>query len=40
VGAAAFAAGVELHELTSRDPGLEGLFLQLVGSVETAGVAA
>ena len=36
VGAAAFAAGVELHELTSRDPGLEGLFLQLVGSVESA----
>jgi ABC-2 type transport system ATP-binding protein len=36
VGAAAFAAGLELHELSSRDPGLEGLFLQLVGSVETA----
>lgn len=36
VGAAAFAAGVELHELSSRDPGLEGLFLQLVGSVESA----
>ncbi|WP_421732927.1 ATP-binding cassette domain-containing protein [Cellulomonas sp.] len=36
VGAAAFAAGVELHELTSRDPGLEGLFLQLVGAVESA----
>ncbi len=34
VGAAAFAAGLELHELTSRDPGLEGLFLQLVGSVD------
>ncbi|MBO3103751.1 ATP-binding cassette domain-containing protein [Cellulomonas fengjieae] len=39
VGAAAFAAGVELHELTSRDPGLEGLFLQLVGSVGSAPVA-
>ncbi|GEK22840.1 ATP-binding cassette domain-containing protein [Cellulomonas xylanilytica] len=37
VGAAAFAAGVELHELTSRDPGLEGLFLQLVGSVDAPG---
>ena len=43
VGAAAFAAGLELHELTSRDPGLEGLFLQLVGAVApaaAAGVAA
>ncbi|WP_203757198.1 ATP-binding cassette domain-containing protein [Cellulomonas chitinilytica] len=30
VGAAAFAAGVELHELTGRDAGLEGLFLELV----------
>jgi len=30
VGAAAFAAGVELHELTGRDEGLEGLFLELV----------
>jgi ABC-2 type transport system ATP-binding protein len=41
VGAAAFAAGLELHELTSRDPGLEGLFLQLVGAVThtTAAVA-
>ncbi|WP_421740346.1 ABC transporter ATP-binding protein [Cellulomonas sp.] len=36
VGAAAFAAGLELHELSSRDPGLEGLFLQLVGAVESA----
>ncbi|WP_315097201.1 ATP-binding cassette domain-containing protein [uncultured Cellulomonas sp.] len=40
VGAAAFAAGVELHELTSRDPGLEGLFLQLVGSVDAATAGA
>ena len=39
VGAAAFAAGLELHELTSRDPGLEGLFLQLVGTVSSADVA-
>ncbi|MCU1431967.1 MAG: transporter ATP-binding protein [Actinotalea sp.] len=31
VGAAAFAAGVELHELTRRDVGLEDLFLQLTG---------
>jgi len=35
VGAAAFAAGLELHELAGQDPGLEGLFLQLVGAVET-----
>lgn len=34
VGAAAFAAGLELHELAGQDPGLEGLFLQLVGAVE------
>jgi ABC-2 type transport system ATP-binding protein len=34
VGAAAFAAGLELHELAAEDPGLEGLFLQLVGSPE------
>ncbi|MFD1504938.1 ATP-binding cassette domain-containing protein [Georgenia yuyongxinii] len=31
VGARAFAAGVELHELTPREVSLEGLFLQLVG---------
>jgi ABC-2 type transport system ATP-binding protein len=36
VGAAAFAAGLELHELAGQDPGLEGLFLQLVGAVEQA----
>ena len=35
VGAAAFAAGLELHELAGQDPGLEGLFLQLVGAAET-----
>ncbi|GAA3815184.1 ABC transporter ATP-binding protein [Cellulomonas soli] len=31
VGAAAFAAGVELHELSEVDVGLEGIFLELVG---------
>lgn len=31
VGAAAHAAGLELHELASRDVGLEDLFLQLTG---------
>ena len=36
VGAAAFAAGLELHELAGQDPGLEGLFLQLVGAVDQA----
>ncbi|HEY8718443.1 ABC transporter ATP-binding protein [Pengzhenrongella sp.] len=30
VGARAFAAGLELHELAARDVGLEGIFLQLV----------
>ncbi|AEE46777.1 ABC transporter ATP-binding protein [Cellulomonas fimi] len=30
VGAAAFGARLELHELSTRDPGLEGLFLELV----------
>lgn len=30
VGAAAFRAGLELHTLTRVDPGLEGLFLELV----------
>ncbi len=29
VGAAAFAAGLELHELTRRDAGLEAMFLEL-----------
>jgi ABC-2 type transport system ATP-binding protein len=37
VGAAAFAAGVELHELAGRDAGLEGLFLDLVAG-RVAGV--
>jgi ABC-2 type transport system ATP-binding protein len=37
VGAAAFAAGVELHELTRIDAGLEALFLQLVGDGEPTG---
>ena len=35
VGAAAFAAGVELHELAEARPDLEGVFLEL-----TAGMAA
>jgi ABC-2 type transport system ATP-binding protein len=34
VGAAAFAAGLELHELTRLDAGLEALFLQLVADAE------
>jgi ABC-2 type transport system ATP-binding protein len=36
IGARAFAAGLELHELATRDVGLEGLFLQLVEDPETA----
>ncbi|WP_456847277.1 ABC transporter ATP-binding protein [Cellulomonas sp. P5_C6] len=36
VGAAAFGAGLELHELAGQDPGLEGLFLELVGHGEVA----
>ncbi len=36
VGAAAFAAGLELHELTRLDAGLEALFLQLVGDTGAA----
>jgi len=31
IGARAFAAGLELHELAPRDIGLEGVFLRLVG---------
>jgi ABC-2 type transport system ATP-binding protein len=31
VGAAAFAAGLELHELARRDVGLEDIFLRLTG---------
>lgn len=38
VGAAAFAAGVELHLLTEDSPGLEDVFLRLTG--QTTGVAA
>lgn len=34
VGAAAFAAGLELHELARVDAGLEALFLQLVADAE------
>ncbi len=42
VGARAFADGVELHELTSLDVGLEEIFLRLTGSprAEHEGVAA
>jgi len=36
VGAAAFAAGVELHELAPVDAGLEALFLQLIADAEAA----
>lgn len=32
VGAAAFAAGIELHELATRDVGLEDIFLKLTGT--------
>ncbi|GAA1760304.1 ATP-binding cassette domain-containing protein [Nocardioides hankookensis] len=31
VGAAAYAAGIELHQLASREPGLEDVFLRLTG---------
>jgi len=34
VGAAAFAAGLELHELARLDAGLEALFLELVGDAD------
>ena len=36
IGARAFAAGLELHELAARDVGLEGVFLQLVEDPGTA----
>ena len=36
IGARAFAAGLELHELATRDVGLEGVFLQLVEDPGTA----
>ena len=39
IGARAFAAGLELHELASRDVGLEGIFLKLVGEDVGAGTA-
>lgn len=39
IGARAFAAGVELHELVPRDVGLEGIFLRLVGEDVDAQVA-
>jgi len=35
VGAAAFAAGLELHELALHNPGLESLFLGLTGEGDT-----
>ncbi|WP_298460314.1 ABC transporter ATP-binding protein [uncultured Cellulomonas sp.] len=37
VGARAFAAGLELHELATRDVGLEGIFLRLVGDPPAGG---
>lgn len=37
VGAAAFAAGLELHELAPRDVGLEDVFLDLTGGGGTDG---
>ncbi len=40
VGAAAFAAGLELHELSTRDVGLEDLFLQLTGDRALDGTGA
>jgi ABC-2 type transport system ATP-binding protein len=39
IGARAFAAGLELHELAPDDVGLEGTFLRLVGEDVGAGVA-
>ncbi|MDM7856613.1 ATP-binding cassette domain-containing protein [Cellulomonas alba] len=42
VGAAAFAAGLELHQLATRDVGLEDVFLGLTGDAAggPAGIAA
>jgi ABC-2 type transport system ATP-binding protein len=37
VGAAAFAAGLELHELSTLDVGLEDIFLRLTASQEDGG---
>jgi ABC-2 type transport system ATP-binding protein len=39
IGARAFAAGLELHELVPRDVGLEDIFLRLVGEDVGAQVA-
>jgi len=39
VGAAAFAAGLELHELTTLDVGLEDIFLRLTASEDDGGGA-
>ena len=39
VGAAAFRAGIELHELASRDVGLEDIFLQLTADPTQGGAA-
>ena len=39
IGARAFAAGLELHELVPRDVGLEDIFLRLVGEDVGAEVA-
>ena len=39
IGARAFAAGLELHELVPRDVGLEDIFLRLVGEDAGAQVA-
>lgn len=40
VGAAAFAAGLELHELSRLDAGLEALFFRLVGDADPQAAAA
>lgn len=40
VGAAAFAAGLELFELTDVTEGLEEIFLRLVGDLPAAGAAS
>jgi ABC-2 type transport system ATP-binding protein len=40
VGAAAFAAGLQLHELSPADTSLESLFLQLTADPGPPGVPA
>lgn len=40
VGAAAFAAGVELHELSAQDVGLEDVFLRLTSQVPAGELGA